>query len=147
MIIISVQFKDNSAAVKAQMDKNIAKTLESIGLHWQRRATEEATAMGVVDTGRFRASLSYITPEKESGLNSQAPKAPDSVSNDALSGRAPEKTVIVGSNVSYSVPLELGTAKTTGRPTIRNSVLNYQSEYQEIATKNLGEGFEVKTNI
>lgn len=144
---MSMTFKDNSAAVKAQMEKNIAKTIESMGLHWQRRATEEATTMGVVDTGRFRASLSYITPEKESGLNSQAPKAPDSASSDALSGRAPEKTVIVGSNVEYAPHLELGTARTTGRPTIRNSVLNYVSEYQEIATKNLGEGFEVKTNI
>ena len=135
---MGVEFKDNSAAVKAQMEKNIAKALVAIGLHWQQRATELATDNSVVDTGRFRASLSYITPDKESGLNKPVS---ESKLEDALSGTAPKDMVIVGSNVEYAPYLESGTARMSPRPTVGSAVLYYKDEYQEIAKETLKEGF------
>lgn len=136
-------FKDNRKQVFSQMDKNKAKALEMIGLKWQEIATKEATAQGVVDTGRYRASLSYVTPDTQSGLNSQAPRAADSQDSDALSGRSGADTVKVGTNVNYGPWIEEGTSRMAARPVIGNSVQNYREDYKEIVTKVLGEGFDV----
>ncbi|MCL2816118.1 MAG: hypothetical protein FWD23_16110 [Oscillospiraceae bacterium] len=144
---MSVQFKDNSAAVKAQLEKNIEKALVSMGLHWQRRATELATENEVVDTGRYRASLSYITPAHESGTNKQASSSSASQNNDVLRGRAPDKTVIVGSNVNYAPYIEEGARGRPARRVVGNAILYYKDEYEEIAAKILGEGFGVTTSL
>ena len=114
---MSVQFTDNSAAVKAQFEKNKAKALEMIGLHADRRIVEEITKMGVVDTGRLRSAQAH-----------QVDAANDQV--------------IVGNPVSYAVYQHEGTRRIVGRPFIRNGVLNYMSEYKQIAEQTLGEGFD-----
>jgi len=145
---MSIEIIDNSAKVKSQMGKNIEKTLVEMGLHWQRRATELATENDVVDTGRYRASLSFITPNFKSGRNQFAPDVKGkSPITDKLHGKAPDNTVIVGSNVEYAPYLEAGTSKMKARPVVGNAILYYKEEYEEIAAKNLGEGFEVVTNI
>ena len=154
---MSVKFEDNSAAVKSQMQKNIEKTLVQMGLHWQRRATEiateniytrkEAPKRGqYVLTGRYRASLSFITPKMESGLNKQADKSTESKGSDALSGTAPENTVIVGSNLEYSLPIETGTPRMRPRPVVGSAILYFKDEYEKIARDNLGEGFTVSAS-
>jgi hypothetical protein len=56
---ISVEFKDHSGEVKAQMDKNIGKALTMIGMKWQEIVTREATDRKAVDTGRYRSSMGY----------------------------------------------------------------------------------------
>ena len=145
---MSADFKDNSAAVKAQMEKNIKKALVSIGLHWQTRATELARDNKAVDTGRYRASLSFITPDKESGRNKTELKVgkngrlPKSEPEDALIGTAPENTVIVGSNVEYAHYIEEGTKRMSKRPIVGNAILNYMNEYEKLTEKALNEGFK-----
>lgn len=114
---MSVKFTDNSKALLAQFERNKAKALEMIGLHGQRRATEEITAMRAVDTGRLRASISY----QPDVANSQ---------------------VHIGTNVEYGPYVHDGTSRMAARPFIGNAVLNYGKEYQEIAERTLGEGFE-----
>ena len=144
-----MEFKDNSAAVLAQLEKNKLKVLNEIGLHWQRRAVELATDNAVVDTGRYRASLSFITPDKESGRNKSElkpgkdGKPPVSKASDALSGRSDQDTVTVGSNVDYAVWIEEGARKRHKRPVVGNAILYYKDEYEQIAKRTLGEGFEV----
>jgi len=138
---MSVTFEDNSADVLNQLAKNVEKALEMIGLHWQRRATEQATKMGVVDTGRFRSSLSYITPESESGANKQRRVSKASQDGDTLTGKAPKNIVVVGTNVEYAPYLEFGSRGRPARPTIQNSVINYQKDYAKIAQQTLAEGF------
>ena len=135
---MGVQFQDNSAQVMAQFERNKAKTLEEIGLTWQRHASEEAKMMGVMKTGRFRASLSYITPTRASGPNASAPGQKPS---DALSGTSETDAVTVGSNVEYAAYLENGTWKMAARPTVNRSVLNYQSDYRQIIERTMGQGF------
>ena len=57
-----MDFQDNSQAVKAQFEKNIAKALTAMGYKWQEIVTMEIDthprfgpsaggAMGIVDTG------------------------------------------------------------------------------------------------
>ena len=141
------EFIDNSGAVKAQMERNIGRALTMMGIKWQEIATKEATATGVVDTGRLRASLSYITPDRASGRNmSELKPGKDgrpakSLPSDALSGSAPSDTVIVGTNVEYGIYVHEGTSRRRGRPFIRDAVMNYKGDYNEICERELGDGF------
>ena len=145
---MSVKFTDNSAAVKAQFEKNIAKTLVQMGLHWQRRATDEANRMiyetpespTYKRTNRYKASLSFITPDFNSGKNPAA-SSDESRPSDVLHGQAPKDTAVVGSNVEYAPDIEMGTSRMAARPVVGNAVLNYQDEYREIITKTMKEGF------
>ena len=67
-----MDFQDNSQAVKAQLDKNIAKTLTAMGYKWQEIVTmgidmqprfgpDVGGAMGIVDTGRLIAYFKNVT--------------------------------------------------------------------------------------
>jgi HK97 gp10 family phage protein len=127
---MSVEFKDHSGEVKAQMDKNIGKALEAIGLKWQEIVTREMTEVkwknkkgdlvDIIDTGRLRGSMDYkVDPANQ--------------------------RVVVGTNVEYGFRVHFGTSRMPARPYIDESVQNYKEDYQEIATKVLGEGFEVTT--
>jgi len=143
------KIKDNSREVLERFNRNKEKTLQEIGLKWQEIATKEVTAMGVVDTGRFRASLSYITPEYESGVNIMSGAVPESEPGDVLHGQAPKDAVVVGSNVEYAPYLEYGYITTRGtniggRPTVTNAVMNYKGDYMEIIERNMGGGFKIK---
>ena len=144
---MSVEFIDNSGAAKQQMERNIGKALTMMGIKWQEIATKEATATGVVDTGRLRASLSYITPDTASGRNMSEPKPgkdgkpPYSSPSDALGGNAPDNTLIVGTNVEYAPYVHEGTSRMDGRPFISDAVMNYKDDYNEICFKELGEDF------
>ena len=144
---MSVKFVDKSDEAKARLEKNIAKALTAIGLKFQEIATKEATAMKVVDTGRYRASLSFVTPEEESGFNPEFSKTLYSQEDDVLRGRSKPKSVRVGSGVNYAQALEYGTARMAGRPTIGNAVLNYNDDYKEIVAKILGEGWKISAKI
>jgi len=107
-------FRSNAAQVKAQMENNITKALVSIGLHAQRRVSEETP----VDTGRLRSSINYRVDQAD-------------------------KKVVVGTNVSYALAVhEPGIKrKYKGKPFIRNGIMNNLDEYGEIAKKVLKEGF------
>ena len=78
-----MDFQDNSQAVKAQFEKNIAKALTAMGYKWQEIVTMEMNTMpqfghsqgasvkgggrtnrpgggmGIVDTGRLRGSMEF----------------------------------------------------------------------------------------
>ena len=121
---MAVEFVDNSTQVKAQLDKNIGKALESIGLHWQTRATEEANKQ-IYDTPESPAYERTTRYRKGMGYKPELQN----------------KQVIVGNNVEYSPYIEFGTARMKSRPIIKDSIMNYKDDYQEIVSKTLGEGF------
>ena len=119
---MGVKITDSSAAVKSQMSGNIAKALTAMGLHGQRLTTEEITRLRAVDTGRLRASVAYEVD-------------------------SPNKRVHIGTNVEYGTYIYEGTSRMAGRPFLTNAIVNKRSEYQDVATKILGEGFKVKTGM
>jgi HK97 gp10 family phage protein len=54
----------------------------------------------------------------------------------------PKKEVIVGNTVSYAPFVTMGTRYMEARPFMQNAINNYQKDYEEVAKKYLGEGFE-----
>jgi len=119
---MSVKFTDNSQQIKTQFENNLNKALEMMGVKNQELSTKEITDMRAVDTGRLRASMTYQVD-------------------------APNKQVIVGTNVSYAPYVHEGTHRMASRPFLKNSILNYREDYKEIIQKTLGEGFDLKTKI
>ena len=127
-----MDFQDNSQAVKAQLEKNIAKTLTALGYKWQEIVTMEINAqpqfghsqgarvtgkgrtnrpgggMGAVDTGRLRGSMEFEVDTAN-------------------------KQVIVGTDVEYAPYVFMGTWKMPARPALQNSALDYANDYQAIA--------------
>lgn len=114
-----IKIEDNSGKVYKELKKNIEKILFYSGNTIINETTDymgqiDFTGKDIVDSGRLRASLSYITPEI-SGGGDDAHKQ-----NDILSGIAVYNSVIWGSNVEYASYVNNGTSKKEARKFIQN---------------------------
>jgi len=121
---MSVEFQDNTAAVLAQFERSKAKALVMIGIKAQENATIEVNKQiystkppkNYKRTLRLRGSIAYqAEPENDQ--------------------------VVIGTPVEYAIYVHEGTYKMTGRPFIKEAVLNYQGDYRKIIEQALGEGF------
>ncbi len=137
---ITVSIVENhTQEVKDQLERAIQTALKTVGTQAVAHAVEEITAVGAVDTGRLRSS---ITSEVE------------------------DKTVYLGTNVYYAPYVELGTGiyasngsgrksswvykdedgnwhRTSGmkaRPFIKPAIEKNQSEYRQIFEEALKKG-------
>ncbi len=120
---------DNTSYAKNDLAEKMQKILYAWGLHWQSVVTTLAVDNGMVDTGRYVGSLSFITPSQQSGGEPVA----NSESDDILSGLAQSNTLTVGSNVEYASILEDGTSRMAARPVVGNALLYYKDEYENLA--------------
>ncbi len=119
---MGVRFENNSSKVKEELENAVNEALYRIGLQAVKNTTGYITSKGIVDTGRLRASMSFITPEKSYGSG-----------EGAISGTAPDNTVIVGTDVDYASYIELSTSKTPARPYLSPAIQNHIGEYKTIA--------------
>lgn len=120
----SVKFENNYPKFKNEWKERKKLITYAWGLKWQSLASKIITANRIVDTGRLRASLSFITVDK-SGNNGAFSNS------DTLSGSSGnENDLIVGSNVKYAAKQELTNSK---GPFITPAIQNYKSDYQNIA--------------
>lgn len=126
---VNIKFEDNSKPIKSEYKAKKNKILYAIGLKWLEICTKIITVNGIVDTGRLRASLSFITPS-ESGGNGAVEIGDD------ITGRSEEGSIIVGSNVKYASKQELTNKKGSF---IKPSILDYKEDYKEIAKNILKE--------
>lgn len=125
-----IKFEDNSNIFKADYKGKKMKMTWAIGFKWLELATKTITVNKVVDTGRLRASLSFITPYKSSGENPFAEKAKESKASDRLRGTSGEdNVVVVGSNVSYAKKQELENKKGSF---IKPAILEYREDYKNV---------------
>lgn len=129
---IRVNMENNTRIVKRELTQKKERILYAWGLFWQSTSTKIITLNGIVDTGRLRASLSFITPTRSGDVG----KVGNSKANDILNGSAPEGSLLVGSNVEYAAKQELGNKKGAF---IRPAIMNYQEEYTNIAKNILKE--------
>lgn len=115
----SIKIEDNSKLVLEAEEKAIEDALYAMGIKAVEGATDAISGKKsidpAVDTGRLRASISFITPTFESGqTNKQTPKAGSKAERnplrqgDLLSGSADKNSVIVGSNVEYAQQVHNG---------------------------------------
>lgn len=122
----TIKFENNTKKVKENWKGKKEKILFAMGLKWQEIASKVITRNGIVDTGRLRGSLTFITPTQKGGsINS----VPSNEPNDYLNGSAPEDSIIVGSNVNYAAKQEFENKKGAF---IKPSVMNYRDDYKNI---------------
>lgn len=121
-------FEDNSWKVLQELEKALNKGFFAVGEEWLKNATITMSNMGIVDTGRARASLSFLTPAKNGG-NAQVGA---SGANDRLSGTAPKNSIIVGGNVSYLNYIVSGTSRMAARDFFTPSLMTYANEYKQL---------------
>jgi HK97 gp10 family phage protein len=108
--MVDVQVKDNSKEVLEDLASKMPVILEMLGQAGENNAKFEITALGAVDTGNLRNSISHA----DDGTYAY-----------------------IGTNVEYAPYVELGTVRMPERPFLRNAVLRHQEEYRNIMEEGL----------
>ena len=137
---IKLKFKieDLSPQVLASLDDAKRRALYAAGITFQKGATDSISGLytaenKAVDTGRLRASISFITPEGASAPISAAPE--NAQATDALKGVAPLDTMMFGSNVEYAAYVHEGTHGMEGRPFLREGVDMTKDDLKDTITR------------
>lgn len=133
----SIRVQNNSQLVLEEFEKAVERALYAIGVKAVEGSVDAISGRydidPAVDTGRLRASISFITPTDKGG--SGQPKPANAQAGDELTGTAEQNTVVVGSNVSYSEFVHNGTSKMAGRPFLREGIDKTKDKMQEQAEK------------
>lgn len=137
--MIDVKLENNTMKVEAEFGKAMGRALYAIGVTAQGDIVKymskpDFTGRDIVDTGRLRGSISFVTPEEESGVYDN-----NADSSDALSGKGLENTVILGTNVEYADEVNNGSKKQKGRKFMENGIEPNWGKYQDLA-KDIFEG-------
>ena len=137
--MIEVKIKNNTAKVLGEFGKSMSRALYAIGVSAQGDIVKymskpDFTGRDIVDTGRLRGSISFVTPDTESGVYDN-----NADSTDALSGKGEENTVIIGTNVEYGDYVNNGTSKQKARKFMENGIEPNWDKYQKMA-KDIFEG-------
>lgn len=127
----SIDIKSNVNIAEAELERKEENIAFYWGLLWQEIASKLVTRYKAVDTGRLRASLTFVT-RKRTGI--PASKVADSKSTDFLSGTASQMgEVIVGSNVPYAKFVNNGTSRMKARPFMKESFVDFKEDYENVA--------------
>lgn len=133
----SIRVQNNSQLVLEEFEKAVERALYAIGVKAVEGSVDAISGRydidPAVDTGRLRASISFITPTQKG--DSGQPKPANAQAGDELTGTAEQNTVVVGSNVSYSEFVHNGTSKMAGRPFLREGIDKTKDQMQEQAEK------------
>ncbi len=108
--MIDVKVEDNSKEVLEELASKMPIILEMLGQAGENNAKFEITALGAIDTGNLRNSISH-TDDGEYAY--------------------------IGTNVEYAPYVEMGTVKMPARPFLRNAVENHKEEYKAIIENGL----------
>lgn len=102
---ISIRIQDNTQKTKEELETAMERALYAIGVKGVEGSVDAISGKydidPAVDTGRLRASISFVTANGEKG-DSGAMSPPNAQAGDKLSGKADKNSVIVGSNVEYA---------------------------------------------
>lgn len=130
------KFEDNSGDAKDMLRKAVIKAAHAVGLFVQA----EASKLCVVDTGRLRASITFVTSEGAS-LNSasRGREAEDAAAAAGIKVAAPG-AVVIGTPVEYAVWIEQGTKKRPARPFLKPAAVGNEDVIKKMISDILGEG-------
>lgn len=133
----TIRVENNSQIALGELAKATERVLYAIGVKAVEGSVDAISGRydikPAVDTGRLRASISFITPMDKGG--SGQPKPANAQAGDELTGTAEQNTVVVGSNVEYAEPVHNGTSKMAGRPFLREGIDKTKDQMQEQAEK------------
>ena len=132
----NIRVESNSKIVFDALEEANERALYAIGIKAVEGSVDAITGKynipSAVDTGRLRASISFIT-ETESGDSGMS--VPSSAPKDKLSGKAEKNTVIVGSNVEYAEYVHNGTSRMAARPFLREGIDQTKDKMEEQVRK------------
>lgn len=133
----TIRVENNSQLVLEDLGEAMERALYAIGVKAVEGSVDAISGRydikPAVDTGRLRASISFITPTDKGG--SGQPKPKNAQAGDELTGTAEQKTVVVGSNVEYAEKVHNGDSKMPGRPFITEGISKTKDKMQEQAEK------------
>lgn len=128
----SIKVEDNSKLVLEAEKKAIEDAIYAIGIKAVEGSVDAISGKyGIpkaVDTGRLRASISFITPTN-SGDSGEANT--HSKAGDKLTGKAEKNSVVVGSNVEYADYVHNGTSRMESRPFLRVGIEQTKGEMEK----------------
>ena len=116
---MSVDFRDNSSAVKSKMAQNVKRALTAMGMEGV------SLTLDVMNTKYGRPI--WLTGDLQRSI--------------AYSIDAGNQSVAIGSNLDYAKRVHEGTASMTSRPFIRDGVLENVDALQDLAETHLKQGF------
>ena len=132
----NIRVESNSKIVFDALEEANERALYAIGIKAVEGSVDAITGKynipSAVDTGRLRASISFIT-ETESGDSGMS--VPSSAPKDKLSGKAEKNTVIVGSNVEYAEYVHNGTSRMAARTFLREGIDQTKDKMEEQVRK------------
>ena len=133
----AIRVENNSQLVLDELGEAVERALYAIGVKAVEGSVDAISGRydidPAVDTGRLRASISFITPTEKGG--SGQPKPANAQAGDELSGSSEKNTVVVGSNVEYAERVHNGDSKMAGRPFITEGINKTKDQMQEQAEK------------
>ena len=133
----TIRVENNSQLVISELEKATERALYAIVVKAVEGSVNAISGRydikPAVDTGRLRASISFITPTEKGG--SGQPKPANAQAGDDLTGTAEQNTVVVGSNVEYAEYVHNGTSKMAARPFLREGIDKTKNQMQEQAEK------------
>lgn len=132
---ITFKVEDLSAEALKELDFKIAKALYVAGLDVVAETVDymskpDFTGRDIVDTGKLRQSISFITSEDQSGANKSPSKAP-ATEQDIVTGRAEKNAMIWGSNVEYAEIVNNGTNKQEARKFLENGFYKSRDKMEQ----------------
>lgn len=134
---VTIRVENNSKIVIDELGEAVERALYAIGVKAVEGSVDAISGRydikPAVDTGRLRASISFITPTEKGG--SGQPKPANAQARDELSGSSEKNTVVVGSNVEYAERVHNGDSKVAGRPFITEGINKTKYKMQEQAEK------------
>lgn len=132
-----ITIQNNEGIVLAEKEKAIQRALYAMGIKAVEGSVDAISGRyeidPAVDTGRLRASISFITANGQKGDSGKV--STNSKPSDKVSGKAPENAVIVGSNVEYAEYVHNGTSKMAERPFLRVGIENTRGDMQNQVEK------------
>lgn len=132
----TIRVENNSQLVLEDLGEAMERALYAIGVKAVEGSVDAISGRydikPAVDTGRLRASISFITPTDKGGGEVGTPNGKP---QDKLSGSAEKNTVVVGSNVEYAEYVHNGTSKMEGRPFLREGIDKTKDQMQEQVEK------------
>ena len=133
----TIRVENNSQIVLEELEKVTERALYAIGVKAVEGSVNAISGRydiaPAVDTGRLRASISFITPTEKGG--SGQPKPKNAEAGDELTGKAEQNTVVVGSNVEYAEKVHNGDSKMAARPFLREGIDKTKDKMREQVTK------------
>lgn len=121
---VNVKFENNLPQFERELKDKKQLISYAWGLKWMSLASQVITRNGIIDTGRLRGSLSFIT------INQNGNNGAFENGDKLIGSSGDDGTVIVGSNVKYARKQELENKKGSF---VRPAVTDYKESYEELA--------------